>query len=330
MLLEVLDLTSVVHALGFLKTLNDLINTASTCTAAEILIRENWTAIKPEAEILQKRFVDQLEPIGTAFLHGCYYETCNKPEAVPRLLQDATPPYHRTLCLIAHEETILPLMLGQALTKLQLIGLTEHGVEVKLNAGGTPLISIPAAVVNLFRGEDGSLELMQFLKHLTLAQWHDVKIWCSEDATLVTTEHPCRFTSGHWVVDQVMFNVYDFLDKPLPLYLNFTTDYIAVIFRHREQHSKWLTESVKHFTLVLNNTRFAILGWACRKKTAYQGSAYYEIPVQRQVNFSRVEKCTLEVEFHAEPSVFLQAIVVARTQNVLVHNGMMMGHKFNS
>jgi hypothetical protein len=322
--LDILDSTSVVHALSFLKTLEEFIHTASTCTAAEALIRENWTTLKPDAKVFNSLFVAQLATTGTASTQKAYYVECNKPEAVPRLLEDATP-ITRTLNLIARQGKRLPLFNGQAVTQLKLIDLPEHAVEVKLIVGAANLVHIQAAIAKLFRSEDGSLELMQFLKHLMRPQWQDVVIWCSEDAALVTIEHFCEpVHGGHWLVDEVQSNVYGFVHQPLPLYFNFTADYMAVIFHPTKDHSTWSAESVKSFTL------FSIPGWACRKKTTYHKSIYYQIPVQRQINFSRVDTCALEVEFHVKPSEDVQAHVVALGQNVLLHNGMMMGLKFCS
>lgn len=346
--IQLLPTECVVYALSFLGMLDDLIGTAATCSDAHALIRDHWGQLKPKQDEVRRRFIAQLASvkpprvrpgvIGTALL---------QEEQLPQRIQGAAT-QTTTHQLFANREFRLGFTPGWVVTSMKLISpgpllpsivwcgtkqvilsWTEYGFRSNEN--------------ELFVDSDGSLELMQFLKHFInpYGARLSTTTTCSVDTQLVITEcqhvpitiadgYSWRFTETHAFQEN---DLSASLHRRFMLHqFRHVADYLAVSF-HSES-GEWLPVRVKQFTVTMNGANIgSIAGWACRQVTKYNRRTYYRIPMD-QFDFDMWDRVDLVVDMH--PSTQEKTVdtnmnmrVTALTHNIMRYCGYAMGPAFN-
>jgi hypothetical protein len=329
-----LPFASLLVVCSVLQDLQDLINTAATCTAAATFIKSNWKDIKPVDELILKTFLNSLTVFDFTLESGQTIALKKLKETGDIVaVQDPESMIEESVHQIeAGKRFSFPRYHGSIVTGF-VLAVDVKEFEINLEIGGATIFKLTSGVSALYV-KDGVLDLMQFIRYLVLPSYHDVVIKSSVD--MLATMQSC---DGYEINTPLTWQVHGIhtqhlrgfdQDQQYTLYFDHVTDYIGVLFEFDTEAKKQqqiMERCVRMFKLTLNTTEVTISGNCCIQKTD-DGRVYYKIPIEQKINMSRVDTFSIQIElYRTEGKHFLpnSAIVLTSAQNILAHsNGMMV------
>jgi hypothetical protein len=328
-----LPFASLLVVCGVLQDLQDLINTATTCTAAATFIKANWKDLKPSKQLFLKALTafDVTLESGQGLQLKKLQET-GDIVADPESMGDKFI-HHIT----AGIRFPLPRDYGSIVSGFEL-AVDVNEFEFSLTIGGSTIFELTPAVSALYV-KDGVLDLMQFIRYLVLPSYHDVVIKSSVD--MLATMHSCDGYDENigleWQVHEIHTEHVRGFDQKQEhkLYFNHVTDYMGFVFEFDTEARKQqqiMERCVKIFTLTLNKIKLTVPGYCCVQKTD-DGRVYYKIPMNQKINLSCIDFISVQIEMYKTDGRELlpnSAVVLTSAQNIMVHRGGMMGLKYAS
>lgn len=363
-LLHRIDEDSLLFALrGFLTNdevgPRDYMNLACASKHAHAFVDKHWQFLKPDTGAGHRaRFVRELEEYNRKHLEDdlplfprmdqmrqlVVHETNRAPPPPLLLHSSLSAPQQYELDIVAGRPTPLPRFPGRVVTSIRLMRSSSYDTSVRLLIDGITLVRLSGDLFPLFADpNDGSLELMQFVRYLPQTPLDQVLLlWVNRDAVVVVTGDifgpEQQQQQQQWWVRAYQSFCETMLDGACSIRSILPINGVAeCVFFHMIDDAGTTTRTAEvvpsSFTLELNGKRFTIPAWPCRqrKKDSSGSSAseslryYYRIPIDKRINLSNINNIRVHAHFYPRPAAVRRVGQVRFQVGALVYNVLRTG-----
>jgi hypothetical protein len=153
-----LPTTALLSVCGVLQDLQDLINTAATCTAAVIFIKANWDCLKPSMAI----FLKALTEFGAATLdssQGVELQQLKETGDIVAVPDPESMTNKSVHLITACRRFKIPRDHGSIVSKLVLSAVNKKDFFLKLEIGGSTIFDLTSEISSHYV-KDGVFDLM--------------------------------------------------------------------------------------------------------------------------------------------------------------------------